>query len=254
MPKLFSSPVMRPPPLYYYQGTNALSNLPYVSLGNKVRTASSNRGLCWLSNLSTASHTHEKMKRARTAHRGEDQNDPEYHALLFTVQLATPAIWEPRLVHMRQQHPTLVPCQKADSPTSHQIYDLLRVAATLAWPHETCNQPPSRFALPRREANIPSRAKLPGAPACRQFHSSSASAAERTTVAPVWRSKCTRESKKTKQDVYAWMIRQSLSNISRKIRVLHYFPATDEDIVLFRHFCYKKVGGFIKIKSGHKRL
>lgn len=131
------------PPLYYYQGTNALSNLPYMSLGNKVRTASSNRGLCWSSNLSTASHTQEKMERARKAHRGEDQNDPEYRALLFTVQLATPAIWEPRPVH---ETAASHPCALPESPTSHQISDLLRVAATLAWPHETCNKPPSRFA------------------------------------------------------------------------------------------------------------
>lgn len=244
------------PPLYYYQGTNALSNLPYMSSGNKVRTASSNRGLCWWSNLSTASHTQEKMERARTAHRGEDQNDPEYRALLFTVQLATPAIWEPRPVHeTAASHPCALPESWQPYFSSNQWFAQGSGHTGMAsW---NLQQATITICTPRREANIPSTAKLPGAPACRQFHRrvfSSASAAERTTVTPVWRSKCRRQSKKTEQDVYAWMVRQGLSNISRKIRVLQYFPVTDEDIILFRHLCYTKVGGFIKIKSGHKRL
>lgn len=109
------------PSLHSYQGTNALSNLPYRSFGNKVKAASSTWGLCCSSNLSTASHMHEKMDRVRIAHRGKDQNEPEHHALIFTVQLAVLAIWEPRLVHMRHQHLILVPCQKGDSPAAHQI-------------------------------------------------------------------------------------------------------------------------------------
>lgn len=34
---------------------------------------------------------------------------------------------------------------------------------------------------------------------------------------------------------------------------MHYWPVTDEDIVILRHFCHKKISGFIKIKSGHKK-
>lgn len=39
---LFSPNHVLPSPPLYYQGTNVLSNLPYRSLGNEVRAASSN--------------------------------------------------------------------------------------------------------------------------------------------------------------------------------------------------------------------